>query len=80
MRKVVYKSYMVTLKSYICLNQKYFRILCKSIGYIQSNEEISGEDEWDMGGREDHVLATKHRCSFNPMSHGKITSLWEKSQ
>jgi hypothetical protein len=47
---------------------------------IKLDEEISEEDEWDMCGREDHMLATKHGWSFNPMSHEKITSLWEKSQ
>jgi hypothetical protein len=31
--------------------REYFRILCKSIGYIQSNEEIWGEDERDTCGR-----------------------------
>jgi hypothetical protein len=60
----------------------------QSIGHIQSNEEIWGEDERDTCGREDHILAAKffslyggrdkgvakYRCSFNTMSHEKITS------
>jgi hypothetical protein len=52
--------------------KKYFKILCKSIDYIQSNKEILGEDEWDMCGREDPTLVVKHGFSFNPRSHGKI--------
>jgi len=60
----------------------------QSIGHIQSNEEIWEEDERDTSSREDHILAAKkvllyggrdkgvakYRCSFNTMSHEKITS------
>jgi len=60
----------------------------QSIGHIQSNEEIWEEDERDTCSREDHILAAKkvllyggrdkgvakYRCSFNTMSHEKITS------
>jgi hypothetical protein len=38
---------------------EYFRMLCKSIDYIQSNEEIWGEDGRDTYGREDHMLTIK---------------------
>jgi hypothetical protein len=72
--------------------RKYFRILCKSIGHIESNEEIRGEDERNTCGREDPTLATtevslcdshdrgviKYGFSFNTRSHKKITSPWEK--
>jgi len=68
--------------------REYFRILCKSIGHIQSNEEIRGEDGRDTCGREDHMLIAKevllcggrdreiakYRFSFNTRSHEKITS------
>ena len=60
----------------------------QSIGHIQSNEEIWGEDERDIYGIEDHILiakkvslyggcdkgVTKYRCSLNTMSPEKITS------
>jgi hypothetical protein len=73
--------------------EEYFRMLCKSIDYIQSNEEIWWEDGRDTYGKEDHTLTikkvilyggrdrgvTKYKCSFNPKSYEKITSPWEKS-
>jgi hypothetical protein len=60
----------------------------KSIGHIQSNEEIWGEDGRDTYGKEDPTLAakeillygghdrgvTKYGFSFNTRSHGEITS------
>ena len=76
--------------------KEYFRILCKSNGHIQLNEEIWREDGRDMCDREDSTLATKKKkvslygyrdrgiieygCSLNIKSHGKITSPWGKSQ
>jgi len=74
--------------------REYFRILCKSIGYIQSNKEIWGEDRRYMCGREDPTLVAKevplcggrdrgvakYGFSFNTRSHEKIISRWRKSQ
>ena len=39
--------------------EEYFRILYKSIGYIQSNEEIWREDRENTYGIKDSMLATK---------------------
>jgi len=39
--------------------REYFKILYKSIGHIQSNKEIWGEDGRDKCGREDQTLAAK---------------------
>jgi hypothetical protein len=78
----------VTLKRYVCLNRECFKIFCKSIDHIQPNKEIWGEYGRDTYGRKDpKVVAkevplyggrdrgvTKYGCSFNPMSHGKISN------
>jgi hypothetical protein len=86
--KYIYKSYVMSWKVTYAWIREYFRILCKSICYIQSNEEIWGEDERDTCGREDTTFAVKevplydsrdrgvvkYVCSFNPRSHRKITS------
>jgi hypothetical protein len=75
--------------------EEYFRILYKSIGHIQSNKKIWGENERDTCVRENLTLAAKevllyggrdkkkvikYGCSFNPRSYGKIKSPWGKSQ
>jgi len=87
-KKYIYKNYVVTLKSYICLIREYFRILCKSIDHIQSNKEIRGEDKRDTYGIENPMLTAKevplygghnrgvikHGFSFNTRSYRKITS------
>jgi hypothetical protein len=59
--------------------REYFRILYKSIGHIQSNEEIWGENHM-LTVKEVPLCCscdkgvTKYAFSYNSRSYGKITS------
>ena len=94
LERYAYKSYKVILKVIYTWIIEYFRLLCWSIGYIQSNEEICGEDIGNTCVRKDFMLTAKTipLCGgrdkriikyglFNhSRTYGKTTSPWRKSQ
>jgi len=74
--------------------EEYFILLYYSIGYIQSNEHIWGEDKGNTCGRKDSMLTEKEVplcCGHNKIiakiwtfdylrTHRKTTSPWRNNQ